>query len=562
MTRTIRALRRGAAVACALALAACAASSADDPGGHGATGAAGTSGAAGTGSAQGNFDASASAGTGGSLPPLPAEQEVDSSFEVPVATGRFVWVANPTSGRVAYVDAAGLTVRTVEAGNGPTYLAAVPGAGDAVIVLNVLSNDATFLRVAGTTLESRTYANLAAGSNSWAVSPDGRFAIAWTDARRLPAAPKTRGFHEVTILDLTAAPSAASSVTLAVGYRPVSFAFAADSKRAFAVTEDGVSVLALPERTIVATVPLGAQGVTDFADTRDVSITADGRLAVVRRDGSAQVALVDLATGARSTVAMAAPVTDVDVSGDGAVAVAVARDAAEVAVVPLAGAPGAAAVTRLSVTGETIGQVTITASGKTALLYSNAVAAERLTVLTLDGAPATRAVKLHGSVLSALPTADGKFAVVLHPNEPPAPVATGVDGGADAGSTAPPVTPIATAFSLVALDGTRPARIEMTDAPLRAIALAPASDRVLLTVRDDARKVYGVYLGRLPALSVERYPLASPPFATGVLAGANRGYVAQQHAEGRITFLTLDSGEARTLTGYELGARVVDWSSR
>jgi len=24
----------------------------------------------------------------------------------------------------------------------------------------------------------------------------------------------------------------------------------------------------------------------------------------------------------------------------------------------------------------------------------------------------------------------------------------------------------------------------------------------------------------------------------------------------------LDSGEARTLTGYELGARVVDWSSR
>jgi hypothetical protein len=141
-------------------------------------------------------------------------------------------------------------------------------------------------------------------------------------------------------------------------------------------------------------------------------------------------------------------------------------------------------------------------------------------------------------------------------------VATGVDGGADAGSTAAPVTPIATAFSLVALDGTRPARIEMTDAPLRAIALAPASDRVLLTVRDDARKVYGVYLGRLPALSVERYPLASPPFATGVLAGANRGYVAQQHAEGRITFLTLDSGEARTLTGYELGARVVDWSSR
>jgi hypothetical protein len=276
------------------------------------------------------------------------------------------------------------------------------------------------------------------------------------------------------------------------------------------------------------------------------------------------VAFVELASGARSTVALGSAVTDVDVSG--AVAVAVARDSAEVAVMPLGqGAPAAAAVTRLSVAGETIGQVTITASGKTAVLYSNAVPAERLTVLSLGEAPALRAVKLHGPVLSALPTSDGKFAVVLHPVEaPPAPQAptdAGVDGGTDA-KAPPPVAPVANAFSLVSLDGTRPARIEMTDAPIRAVALSPASDRVLLTVRDDARKIYGAYLGRLPALSVERYALASPPLATGVLGEANRGYVAQQHPEGRITFLTLDSGEARTLTGYELGARVVDWSSR
>jgi hypothetical protein len=561
MTRKMRIT----AVAWALALAACAASSSDEGGRGSATGAAGSGSSSGSAGSSSSGAAGTSGGAAGTAPPLPPEKEVESSFEVPVATGRFVWVANPTSGRVAYVDASGLTVKTVEAGNGPTYLAAVPGAADAVIVLNTLSNDATFLRVTGTELETRTFAGLAAGSNSWAVSPDGRFAIAWTDARRLPAAPPTRGFHEVTILDLASQPGdpAAAAATIAVGYRPVSFAFAADGKRAFAVTEDGVSVIALPERTIAATVPLGAGGVTDASDTGDVSITADGRLAVVRREGSPEVAFVELATGTRTTIALASAVTDVDVLG--AVAVAVARDAAEVAIVPLAaGAPAPAAVTHVKVPGETIGQVAITASGKTALLYSNAVAAERLTVLTLDGAAAPRAVKLHGSVLSALPTADGKFAVVLHPSEPPpTPVDTdgGVSGAAGAPAT-PAVTPLANAFSLVALDGTRPARIEMTDAPPRAGAPAPARDRVLLTVRDDARKIFGVYLGRLPALSVERYALASPPLATGVLAAANRGYVAQQHPEGRITFLTLDSGEARTLTGYELGARVVDWSSR
>jgi hypothetical protein len=45
-----------------------------------------------------------------------------------------------------------------------------------------------------------------------------------------------------------------------------------------------------------------------------------------------------------------------------------------------------------------------------------------------------------------------------------------------------------------------------------------------------------------------------------VVAGARRAFVAQQHREGRITFIDLISGEARTLTGFELGARVVDGS--
>jgi hypothetical protein len=59
---------------------------------------------------------------------------------------------------------------------------------------------------------------------------------------------------------------------------------------------------------------------------------------------------------------------------------------------------------------------------------------------------------------------------------------------------------------------------------------------------------------------VDRYDLASPPVAVGVVDGANRAYVAQNHPDGRITFIDLTSGEARTLTGFELAARVVDGS--
>ena len=70
---------------------------------------------------------------------LPPEKEVESSYGAPVATGKYVWVANPSSGRVAYIDAVTLEIKLVDAGNGPTYVAPVPDAKDDIaLVLNVL----------------------------------------------------------------------------------------------------------------------------------------------------------------------------------------------------------------------------------------------------------------------------------------------------------------------------------------------------------------------------------------------------------------------------------------
>ena len=217
------------------------------------------------------------AGTGGA--PLPPETELESSYEVPVATGHFIWVANPQSGRVAYVDASTLEVHTVEAGNAPTYMSPIPGADDAVIVLNVLSDDATVLRVGAAGLESRTIRGVAHGANALAVSGDGGWAIAWTDARRVKNADRQRrlpGPH---------------------GHQPGSAGGQAEDHRlrrlpagrpsrspptarqAFAVTEDGITVVELggaagprvSKNVIITDDP------TENADTRDVSLTAERR---------------------------------------------------------------------------------------------------------------------------------------------------------------------------------------------------------------------------------------------------------------------------------------------
>ena len=46
--------------------------------------------------------------------------------------------------------------------------------------------------------------------------------------------------------------------------------------------------------------------------------------------------------------------------------------------------------------------------------------------------------------------------------------------------------------------------------------------------------------------------------ASGIVVDAGVAYVAQEHPEGRITFLDLEDARARTLTGFELGVKVVD----
>src|SRR5262245_36677288 len=405
VARTRGVKRRLPVATCALVavLSGCAgASDAKAPGNSSTSGIGANSGGAGTGFGSGTagsgFGGSGTAGTGGTLPP---ETELESSYEVPVATGHFIWVANPTSGRVAYINAASFEVHTVEAGNAPTYIAPIPSSEDAVIVLNVLSDDATVLRVTTAGLDSRTVRGVAHGANAAAVSADGSWAVAWTDARRIKNADPFDGYQDLTVIKLD--PQAPRKTIVTAGFRPVSIGFAADGSKAFAVTEDGITVVDLAgavgprvSKNVIIT-----DDATEDVDTRDVSLTPNGALALIRREGSAAVGIVDLATSVRSQITLSGPVTDLDLTADGKRAVAVVRDTSEVAILPLeGGAPASSAVVHVTVTGEVVGSVAIAPGGGAALLYTNATQLERITVLTLAATPTYRVVKLHAPVLS------------------------------------------------------------------------------------------------------------------------------------------------------------------
>ena len=111
--------------------------------------------------------------------PATRVREIESSFRAPVVTGRFIWSANPESGRVALVDALSHEVTTVAAGLGPTYLAAIPGATDnRAIVLNTGSSDATLFRQAPDGVLSQLQIETHQDASAWAMSAAGRWAIA------------------------------------------------------------------------------------------------------------------------------------------------------------------------------------------------------------------------------------------------------------------------------------------------------------------------------------------------------------------------------------------------
>jgi hypothetical protein len=201
------------------------------------------------------------------------ETKVESNYESPVATGNVVWSANPTNDEVAYIDATSFTVQTVQTGEGPTYLAAVPAptgsTDDIAIVQNAVSQDATLLhRDSQGNIATTTFASTA-DANSWAISPSGHWAIAWTNAAFVtdpPPAP-AQGFGNVAVMDLSSAPAngTGQSTVMAVGYRPSQVAFAGSGDAtAYVVTQDGISqinLLASPPVTS-AQFPLAASAST------------------------------------------------------------------------------------------------------------------------------------------------------------------------------------------------------------------------------------------------------------------------------------------------------------
>lgn len=508
----------------------------------------------------------------------PPEQERESSFRAPVVTGKYVWSANPESGRVAAIDAESYEIFSAEAGFRPTHVAAVDQADGVprALVINTGASDATLLALRSGGAIETTRLPLHQGADSWSVGPGGRVAIAWTDSRNAARLDPTDGFQDITVLEL---PEQGEPVTtrLTVGYRPSAFAFDASGQRAFAITQDGISVVELESgavrlsRLVELPSRLGTQP--------DVSVTPDGSRALGRLEGSATLYDIDLASGTSRQIDLGGVLTDLDLSEDGSRAVAVVRRIEAPETLPDAGAgdagpadagvldaglldaavapgepSGTSVITQAVViplpagladasqrqvfqrAGESFGSVSLSRDGTRGVLFTTARSSGRVTLLgpELQG----RSVDLLAAVRAVFVTPDGAHAIAL---QDPAP------GSVRKG-----------AFSVLSLASVRAAKLVAADAPAEAVALSTASpDRALVSVSDPASSTFGAFLVRMPNLQVDFSGLPSRPLATGSVPAAGKAFVAQAHPEGRITFIALGDGQSREITGFELSSRVV-----
>lgn len=480
----------------------------------------------------GDGDSSNSA-SGGSLTALPEEIEDEPSYNAPVATGQYLWSANPESGRVALIDVVDLTVEVMPAGLTPTHLAAIPSSDEVAqaIVLNTGSSDATRFIIEAGEVRQET-AQIHVGANRWSIASSGNWGVAWSAGERNQVLDPTEGLQEITVIHLAGNPMKATRLT--VGYRPSQVLVAEDDERLIVVSEEGLTLIELSaEPTQVRWIDLGFE-----EETRDVSLSQDGSYALVRRSGQSTVDLIDLKNpDTVSTLTFSGPVTDLDLSRSGR-AVAIVRENYELATFELQEViedPSKVATTTIE--GEIFGSAALTDDGSTVVVYTNATPNDRVTIVDLRAEDflTARSLATESPVYSVTTTPDGEHAGIL--------------GADQAGRPS-------NAFSLLSLRSERFPRVIGTGAPVDEIALG--DDFGIITATSTATNTFEAHLVAFPGLSESTIQLSARPLSVGILPELSAAYAAQEHPEGRITFFDFQANEARTLTGFELSAEVVD----
>jgi len=378
-----------------------------------------------------------------------------------------------------------------------------------------------------------------------AISDDGAHAVTWYDHAAAKPGDPVGNFQAISVLRLTPGKQAAFDVS--VGFKPSGVQFTEDGKQAMVVTEDGISVLQLDKLSagqIIAAVPLSPTPLEKPVG-REVQITADGTWAVLRQQGLKGIRAVHLPSKTLVQLAMHSVPTDVDLLPDGSAALVTLRESSRVAMVAL---PAAATKTLVAeevfMKGFISGLARISDDGKTALLYSTVSGVEQVGIMDLKSL-SIQPILIRKTVdFVFIPKGSRKAVLVHRPAD-----------GPTAADTTEKFVDDSHGYTFIDLDSAF-TKLVLTPVQATGIALSHKPPKLFMLLPDPKAVNHGVHVASVDTFLSETLHLGSRPEFIRFLEGAKMMAVTQAHPAGRITFVQVESGDAKTVTGYELNSRV------
>jgi DNA-binding beta-propeller fold protein YncE len=465
----------------------------------------------------------------------PPENEDEFLTTEPRGTDVYVFIANPARDTLTRINAYTREITTIEVGDEPTqvvvssdYLRAVSfnAGSDSVSIVDVNTSEVTELPVRE-------------DFNFLQMSPDGRWVVAFFNASLFDASFDVQGvrsFTEVSFVD-----TMEKTVTsFSVGFNPKEVRFANASRTAVVVSDQFLTVADLTTDPIeLSLIDLGADPI-DPPVAAEVEVTPDGAHAFVRYVGRDAIQLVDLETGDLDDLDGGLDPSDMDLSPDGAEVIVVARESKELRIFETAD-PLAAPRVLATPPDSTLGSLVLSADNRTGLLFTTAVAEDRLTFWDRDtDALVERGLVKPVDAIAVSP--DGGSALIVH-------------SLADADGV-PDVFTDRYALTVVNLETwlTNPVALES-----RPTRWTTSNDgRYSLFVMENNRNVGVVdYATRL----VDDVTVPSVPVHVGMMpledtAESALGWVSQEHELGRISFLRPSDLSVETVTGFELNSAI------
>ncbi len=476
------------------------------------------------------------------------------------ATDSYVFVPNSSEEgtTVARIDGRDLSVTPIPVGLNPTDVVAFehPEAGAVAVVLVEGTGSAAVIRADESfdnPVELVRLLAVPSEVNRLAASPDGRHVLAWIDPNaQLPADSSVASLQAAALIRVGESNRDDRVFDLSVTRLIRDIEFTDDGSEAFIVGREGVNRLELAsvsDNAFVPPLPLDLSADAFPPTDVEVEVSGDGSFLVVRSSAFAGVAIYGLDAEGISEpriLDLAGIPTDIDLltAGGDRVVIATVRSESSFATIDVDAALADPAYVPpvTEVGGATAGLAQLTPDQERALFYSSLPLLPELAIYGFD-ADALRVYPLRNKIRSVAVSPDSRTAVVVHDRLDPA-----ENDGLAFFQTVHGLTlvDLETGYRRPIVLQAEPVEIVMTDESQGAAVF------VLMEASDTQRQ--GIMRIDLRTYRSDFVALARPPRQIGLVAG--KVFVAQEAAEGRITFFDAATLSQRTVSGYELNAGI------